>query len=297
MNAIRILSDLHIDINNGYPLSWNNKEIFTIIAGDTSGDPKQAVNWINRHFKKGIVISGNHIVYNDKNLTIQELREIYAKAFPIKSKISYLDCLTNDGFFTKEVDGILFVGSTLYTNFRLSIDGQANIEDNLYWASKLSNDYYWGFIKDSRLNSIRKLRPTDILEFFKITIQRFKEAIEIAEKENPEKPIVVITHYTPSIKCIASHYVDDEIISSYASNLEQFILDHKNIKLWICGHSHNQTTFKVGECRIVMNPRGYCMDHQDVNFDKDLLVDTKTWEVIRSDWKSDSWRLTHNARH
>lgn len=34
---LRILSDLHLDINKGLPFRIKDKEIFTIICGDTSG--------------------------------------------------------------------------------------------------------------------------------------------------------------------------------------------------------------------------------------------------------------------
>ena len=39
MEKFRVLSDLHMDINEKYPFSLNNSDVFTVIAGDTSGLP------------------------------------------------------------------------------------------------------------------------------------------------------------------------------------------------------------------------------------------------------------------
>lgn len=274
MDKIRIISDLHLDLNKRYPLKLE-KDVFTVIAGDTSGDPKHGSNWIQRHVKNGVFVSGNHLVYNKNGLTIQELREIYANNFPESKSMTYLEKMTEKGVFYKKVDGILFVGSTLYTDFCLN----GRYEDNVYWSRRRMNDYHWGLVKDDRLGTIIKLNPEYLAECFKKTLAAFTEVIERFQKEEPDTPVVVVTHYCPSKKCISEAYLDSEMNASYVSDLEDFITSHPNIRLWACGHVHHQDSFKVGNCLIVMNPRGYVDRCEDAQFDPELYVDTKNWEL------------------
>lgn len=274
MDKIRIISDLHLDLNKRYPLKLE-RDVFTVIAGDTSGDPKHGSNWIQRHIKNGVFVSGNHLVYNKSGLTIQELREIYANNFPESKSMTYLEKMTEKGIFYKKVDGILFVGSTLYTDFRLN----GRYEDNVYWSRRRMNDYHWGLVKDDRLGTIIKLNPEYLAECFKKTLAAFTEVIERFQKEEPDTPVVVVTHYCPSKKCISEAYLDSEMNASYVSDLEDFITSHPNIRLWACGHIHSQDSFKVGNCLVVMNPRGYVDRCEDAQFDPELYVDTKNWEL------------------
>ena len=55
----------------------------------------------------------------------------------------------------------------------------------------------------------------------------------------------------------------------YSSELDDFILDHPQIKLWTHGHTHEDFDYQIGSCRILCNPRGY------VNYEE----------------RADTWRL------
>jgi hypothetical protein len=43
----------------------------------------------------------------------------------------------------------------------------------------------------------------------------------------------------------------------YSSDLEQFILDYPQIKVWTHGHTHDTFDYMIGQCRVICNPRGY----------------------------------------
>ena len=43
----------------------------------------------------------------------------------------------------------------------------------------------------------------------------------------------------------------------YSSSLDEFIMDHPQIKLWTHGHTHEPFDYMIGETRIFCNPRGY----------------------------------------
>ena len=60
----------------------------------------------------------------------------------------------------------------------------------------------------------------------------------------------------------AEKYRNDALNPYFTSNLEDFIKQHKNIKLWACGHTHIPFECKIGECKVVCEPYGYYgVDH------------------------------------
>lgn len=387
MDRFRVLSDLHMDINAKYPFSIEDTDVFTVVAGDTAGEPylisckmdnpyvgmkvedsgkavkfigegranavfiydgndkkwkygnrdvtfedsgieitengiwtedgktesktndgdrivvkvNNSERWLRRNVKNGIIVAGNHLVYNNFGLTIEDLKKNLSKKFPINGKLSFLD--NSVGIMEKEVDGILFVGSTLYTDYRLPVDGERIIgesriiEFNKRMASpKMSggglNDFNFGFTEEATYDMDRyfnpehaRLTPTNYERFFERTFSELQRIVE--KKENLEKDIVVVTHHCPSPKCISSEYVDSPMNASYVSNLEDFIISHENIKCWVCGHVHHRANFMVGKCRVVMNPLGYCKygeflsskDGISGDWSPNTYVNTKTWEV------------------
>jgi hypothetical protein len=270
-------------------------------------------DWIRKNVSKGVFIAGNHIVYNYYHKTIEELKNDYAKEFPLESDITFLDC--ESGVFTKEVDGILFVGTTLYTNYELPVgdynrgatmEGKSvdeRIAFNMRIATpKMSgggmNDFQFGltdegtYTKEAYDSSDHYyLRPQNYLEFFKRSFAKIKEVVE----NNSDKQIVIVTHHCPSIKCISKEYVDDWMNASYVSDLDDFIISHPQIKCWICGHVHHRGSFKIGNCLCVMNPLGYCKHGQfkasdgNENWSPDVFVNVKDWSVEKKPYVNKKW--------
>ena len=69
--------------------------------------------------------------------------------------------------------------------------------------------------------------------------------------------------------------------ASYVSDLEGFILNHTNIKAWVCGHVHSQTITKIGENGqwLICNPRGYEKEMESDTWNPNTILDTDTWEI------------------
>ena len=397
MEKFRVLSDLHMDINEKYPFSIEDKGIFTVIAGDTSGLPfiinvkfgnpsvginiksgikvseyfgnrkrivlkydaesgnwkhngnpvphdesgilitengvidenrehsskfhdgdtitltiKNPERWIRENVKRGIIVAGNHLVYNSEGMSIEGLKRRLGTLFPPDSEITFLDNSIN--VMSKEVDGILFIGSTLYTDYRLptvenkGFGEKAIIEHNKRMASpKMSggglNDFHYGRTEESTYNKawylesdsdLSYITPENYERFFQRTFSEIKRIVE----NNPNKEIVIVTHHCPSPKCIDSGYVDSPLNASYVSDLENFIVSHKNIKCWVCGHVHHRGDFRVGDCLIVMNPLGYCKygeflsskDGISGEWTPNTYVNVKTWEVEKEPFDLEKWK-------
>lgn len=75
---------------------------------------------------------------------------------------------------------------------------------------------------------------------------------------------VVVTHMVPTRKGIAPKY------ASYSSNWyfcaeQDELVQACGAPLWICGHTHEPFDVRVGQTRVVCNPRGYPYENNQAN--------------------------------
>lgn len=256
----RVISDLHIDINEHTPLEYDD-DIFTVIAGDISGKGDWTKNWVDKNIKNGVFIEGNHIGYSDER-TIDELNNFYSITYPISTDVSYL----HNAF--KEVEDVLFVGATLWTDFTLNTKGDKEKQlDNMFLGKRNMNDFRLNHVyKDGEY---RELTPEDVLEYNRQSFNVLKGVVE----RNPLKKIVVVTHHAPTPESIGSDYVDNILNPCYANDLKDFILANPQIKVWIHGHIHSNSDYMVGTTRVICNPRGYEEFEVNPNWNKDLIIE------------------------
>ena len=121
----------------------------------------------------------------------------------------------------------------------------------------------------------RRLLPEDCEKAFDKSVQYIGKVAE----QYPDKTLVVITHYAPSIQSVDEKYVNSALTAAFACNLEKFILRHPNIKLWCHGHVHTFKDYKIGQCRVVCNPLGYAQYGEKSGFRPDFTVDLLTGET------------------
>jgi hypothetical protein len=78
------------------------------------------------------------------------------------------------------------------------------------------------------------------------------------ESGRTDPRVVVVSHHAPTHVSIDECYKHDTIMNgNFASMLENFILDHPEIAVWVHGHMHNVSDYQVGSTRVLCNPRGY----------------------------------------
>ena len=307
---IRIFSDIHVDINEHFPCSFKDedKDIFTLIPGDVSGNPKLTAKWMRQNIHNGMFIVGNHDpCYNDLGWTIKKQKQFLADEFPFDANVTFLD--EQVGVMYKEIPNtnILVVGSTLYTNYkyisewsqrclddgnkRRRENGSTSIltseEMNMAMASRGLNDFRWGHVEDEfddRGLKQRLVKPDDYKKWFEDTFKKMTEIVG----SNSDKDIIVMTHHCPTPKCISERYIKDSMNASYVSNLEEFIFKHPNIKVWCCGHVHSQFINQIGENKqwIICNPRGYEKEMESDNWNPNTLINTDTWELTISPYNN-----------
>lgn len=248
----KVISDLHVDINaHLIPEMKFDTEAFYLIAGDISGDRHITTKFLRDKNIKGVFVEGNHLGYNvqtgDKEDTKQKSNEYLHWQFDYSEPMVFLE---NDHIFVGGINGeeVCIIGCTLYTDFDLFHN--APIAQEV--ARQGLNDFRYVKVLDED-GTIRHVTPSDYVIWFNNSLNYINEICE----ENKDTDVIVLTHFAPSLKGISVEYTTDKLTPAYASELDNFILEHPNIKYWCNGHVHHKTTYKIGETQVICNPFGY----------------------------------------
>ena len=201
--------------------------------------------WAHSNYKHVIYIPGNHEFYKGDVTKTWEI---------IKARYAY----DNFHILNKQyvvIHGTVFYGACFWTDM-----SGAN-PNTMLSAQYGMNDYR--IVK----NGTRKWTPTDAVLEFRSALKGLEYAMSTG------KDTVVISHMAPSFQSISPEYVDSALNGAYATNLEQFILDNPQIKLWMHGHIHSNSDYMIGDTRIVANPRGYHGHSINKNFNDQLVIE------------------------
>jgi hypothetical protein len=265
---IAVASDLHLEFGALDLYNDNNAEVL-ILSGDilvakdmTQRDPHGVMGpdyRSNRYhdfmqecsarFPHVIYIMGNHEHYNgDFATTETHLKEV----------LGYLPNVYLLEKETKVINDVTFIGGTLWTDMNNG-DGIT-----LYHMKGMMNDFrcvdnsttpiHFKTQQGEFKTRVGKFSPEDAMEEH----TKFKDYIQQIVEGKSEQKFVVCGHHSPSKLSTHPRYADDVIMNGgYSSNMNDYILDHPQIKLWTHGHTHHVFDYMLGSTRILCNPRGY----------------------------------------
>ncbi len=140
-----------------------------------------------------------------------------------------------------EIEGIIFYGATLWTDFNNSNP------DDMAAASLKMPEYRYATAGDSLLT------PEITIRDHKLALERLSDIANTSRN----KPVIAVTHHSPSLLGLNTTIHNPALQNAFASDLHDFIQKHNNIKHWIFGHTHIQKEFKVEQCHLAANCRGY----------------------------------------
>jgi len=287
---IAIASDVHLEFGDLILKNEENADVLILsgdicVASDFSdsnttnivkgGKTQRYVDFFTRcafQFPKVIYVAGNHEHYHGD----------YAETFSILQK--YLGHIENLHILDKEhvtIDDVTFIGGTLWTDMNAQdpvtlahIRGVMNdfrvIQNSTEMVSykTMVNAYDGdGNVKlDENGLPIQKAEfhkrpakflPEDTVQDHKKMLEYIQATIAMLASMNPNK-YVVVGHHAPSKASTHPRYQTEVIMNgAYSSRLDNFILNHPQIKLWTHGHTHEEFDYMVGTTRVVCNPRGY----------------------------------------
>jgi Icc-related predicted phosphoesterase len=162
------------------------------------------------------------------------------------------DCLT--------VDGVRFLGCTLWTDFRLF----GNPEVAGHEAALVMNDY-----RRIRVSpEYRRLTGKDTARFHARSVRWLRDQFDATTSS----PTVVVTHHAPSSKSLDPQQSQELIRAAYASHLDELVA-RSGARFWIHGHLHRAKDYLIGNTHIVSNPRGYPNEPLAPGFDPGLVIE------------------------
>jgi len=242
---IRLLSDLHTEFRLPYktqPFAQYRGEDVLVLAGDIASGSTNTMDVI-RYFKN---LGFPHIVYVPGN------HEYYGTDFDDFNHKMVQKCAQLEGVHflnpgSVEIDGVLFVGATLWTNFG----------DNPFSQSAAKRG----------INDFRVIRGFDVNRCAQTYYQHL-DHIKYKYENRGDKKVVVVSHFLPARECIAPRFRNGDLINDYfANNLGDYIANMSDTT-WLFGHTHDATDITLGDTRVVANPHGYYTAVNDgVGFD------------------------------
>lgn len=236
---LRIASDIHLDINENWRLkemAGEGKQVL-ILAGDIARadyheDKNLLHDWwedLSNRFYHVIVIMGNHDFYYG---------DLYTSATHLFEQLVEFPNITLLDNAVLELDDIMFVGTTLWTDF--------NDRDmhSMLIAPHVMLDYRVTKGLDGRM------------ETNEVLWQHWKHRDFIYAMAQVPKRKVLITHHLPHWNFVSTKWQFAKDTNPYFfSNLDENKL--QRFEVCFAGHTHECTDFQLGKTRCVVNPVGY----------------------------------------
>lgn len=250
-----ILSDLHVS-HSQYTLQISETDADAIILAGDIGNGNQGLLFIEEIAqdidKPIIIVLGNHDFYGKR----------YDKVIRVwEERLSKLDAdirfLHEDNVATY-IGDVLVLGSTLWTDFHKG-DPMAKVV-----AMECMND----FACIDKNTKGRKFLPTDAAVVHINTLNAFRKARDL----HPLDKLVIVSHHAPSFRSVGPRYKGDLLNGAFASDLEDFMYEMR-ADLWVHGHMHNFSDYKIDNTRVVCNPVGYTNYNEHTGFQPDFVVE------------------------
>lgn len=274
---VAVCSDLHLEFGSIELKNTEGADVLILsgdilVAADLNRPERNGVSMptrysefmdtCSRNFPKVIYIMGNHEHYHGDYAKTSDILREFCSVYP---NVHFLDneCI--------KIGDFTFVGGTLWTDMNKedpmtlhAISGMMNdfriVKNSLrevkYKSPNLTEDHpdAWKYAARpatfSPEDAVKDHR--DMMEYLKLVMQN-----------NPDEQIIVCGHHAPSKLSTHPRYKDDTLMNgAYSSELSEFILDHRQIKLWTHGHTHEPFDYMLGTTRVVCNPRGY-IDYEE----------------------------------
>ena len=269
---IAVASDLHLEFGD-IDITNDSQADVLILSGDICvaadldmRDRRQTELGFARHrservheffercatnFPHVIYIMGNHEYYHSDFATALD---------DVRKRLAHLSNLYILEREIKVIDDVTFIGGTLWTDM--------NNSDplTLYHMRTMMNDFR--VIQNSAVpvhfrtqegefkTRVAKFSPEDAVTEH-VKMKEYIQVVTAMLGKNTNK-YVVVGHHAPSRRSTHAMYAHDTIMNGgYSSDLDQFIEDRPQIKLWTHGHTHHVFDYMIGETRVVCNPRGY----------------------------------------
>lgn len=223
-----------------------------VLAGDVSHPPERVVYEAATEYRRPVVyVAGNHEFYkHDHGEELDLARQASSER--------------DDVFFLENAEvrfgDVRILGCTLWTDYDLY--GEAGRRKAMQSCRLGLNDH-----RAIRIDG-RAFTPEDARAL------HMGSRAWLAERfaQPWEGRTVVVTHHAPSYRSVAAAYRGDPVTPGFATDLDAEILRWQP-DLWVHGHVHNVSDYRIGKTRVVCSPTGYRWEQIENGHDSFLVVE------------------------
>ncbi|WP_431099061.1 metallophosphoesterase [Polaromonas aquatica] len=171
---------------------------------------------------------------------------------------------------TVVIEGVRFVGSTLWTDFDALSEGQAQAADitlgeQLKAREKAFRAANFYLHKNHSFRAGQPLLAADVREEGLKSQAWLRQALAVPF----EGPTVAVTHFAPSLLSADPRYGLVPGTAGFCNALDDLL---PLADLWLHGHLHCAIDYVSRGCRVVANPLGYARKHEQEAFLPNLLI-------------------------
>ncbi len=271
MTKLWTISDLHLRQEDARDL-WKPQRFpdadVCVLAGDVCDRFNLALHWVGHTIAKKmpvVMVLGNHEFFGTSLPRGRKEAQRIAKALGVH--------LLDDSEVV--IDGVRFVGGTLWTDWWLPIKGKyadwppADVRKEAMKASKRE-------FADFAEIYANEVGPNGEIARFVVANDmatehtRSRAYLEEVLARPHDGPTVVVSHHAPHPGSITEEHEADPTTAGFASDLTGLI-ETFGPDLWVHGHTHTSFRYQVGRTEVICNPRGYTRERP--GFDFNLVVD------------------------
>jgi hypothetical protein len=279
-SVLKFVSDLHLERLTGLVVNqsclksiWKfdrkpNHLYYLALVGDigncTSPSSRKCLvdffDLISPKYNQIFYVMGNHEYYS-LGTPKYSMTEIKNMTQDICAKYHNINLLDNSSV---EIDGIKFIGSTLWSKIS---NGKKE------YLAKSINDYHRIHTEENKV-----ITPDQTNVLNKINVDWLETEI------NTQIPCVVMTHHAPLFNNVSARQFTSDPKYTHSLNNEAFHNDlghliKKPVVAWLYGHTHYASEFTFGNVLVATNQLGYSFEQKKIKFDPnreinltDLLV-------------------------
>lgn len=251
--SFQVVSDIHLEMFDHVGEFPPNLPIpraivpVLVMAGDIytarKSDFKEVIQHVAKDFKAVVYVAGNHEYYNDPNHPSLYSMEV------LKAKIrKECDELPNVYFLDNsavEINGVTFAGGTMWTSIprRMWPSAGRYINDSNW----IQSNYYTvaRSFPDTLVTRLTKFSPELVQMEHDATVSFFRD--QKRKHEVSGKPLVFVTHHSPSWKHRGNWKRSDIYKEFYFANDVDDLLMRPPLSAWIHGHTHSSVAYEPAD--------------------------------------------------
>ena len=262
---ISLISDIHAEFYRDQP-DWfpslpENPDVL-VLAGDIhiGGSLVPFVKRISKALPQThlIFLAGNHEFYRQYRLATLKA---YRDAFSDDTRIHFLE---NDFV---DINGVRFIGATLWTGFPLH-SFQFTSEEVMNYSRDSVSDF--ALITEDSGESSVAFSP----EQSKLLFEESKAKIEQLLAKSDPKRCVVVTHFPPTKELRNPNFKIDKVTSYFTADCVD-IIEEFQPAYWFYGHNHFSATTRIGQTTLISNQFGYPNERREdgTDFNSNLMIE------------------------